>query len=327
MAAKSNWIFACFQKDSARTESYTNGILEKEKLAEDWLQKYAPTIPSELAVQKSKQDLINAWLQQVKNSVGLVPFLIITGPSGCGKTTALRVLAKAQNIEVVEWITPLDIENYEYGFGSYMQSQSSKFQEFLASTGRYISVFGDGKYAKKLILVKDFPNVFLTQPNTLQSILRNYSTIGRNPVVFSIPEQMDGFNLMFPKSFIEELNIQQISFNKIPNKSVLKVLKNICYFNKNSSINDDILDKVIESCNGDIRNAVLQLSYENKCYKEVETAPRKLKRGRKDTKKKLQTSELNELKTLELIGKDIQIPIFQRVGRLLYPKKIQVLIT
>jgi hypothetical protein len=38
--------------------------------------------------------------------------------------------------------------------------------------------------------------------------------MGRVPVVFSVPEQTDGSGGMFPKQFLEELNIHQIRYMK-----------------------------------------------------------------------------------------------------------------
>jgi hypothetical protein len=36
--------------------------------------------------------------------------------------------------------------------------------------------------------------------------------MGRVPIVFSLPEQSEGSGGMFPKQFLEELNVQQIRY-------------------------------------------------------------------------------------------------------------------
>jgi hypothetical protein len=36
--------------------------------------------------------------------------------------------------------------------------------------------------------------------------------MGRIPIVFSLPEQTEGSGGMFPKQFLEELNIHQIRY-------------------------------------------------------------------------------------------------------------------
>ena len=53
-----------------------------------------------------------------------------------------------------------------------IQSQASKFEAFLMNSGRYVSVLGGGKGMKKLILVKEFPNIFTLHPTQLFDILR-----------------------------------------------------------------------------------------------------------------------------------------------------------
>jgi hypothetical protein len=40
------------------------------------------------------------------------------------------------------------------------------------NSGRYVSVLGNGKGMKKLILVKDIPNIFALHPTQLFDILR-----------------------------------------------------------------------------------------------------------------------------------------------------------
>jgi hypothetical protein len=41
---------------------------------------------------------------------------------------------------------------------------------------------------------------------------RRYHTMGRIPIVFSLPEHSEGSGGLFPKQFLEELNIQQIRY-------------------------------------------------------------------------------------------------------------------
>jgi len=58
------------------------------------------------------------------------------------------------------------------GSGHLIQSQASKFEAFLMNSGRYVSVLGNAKGMKKLILVKEFPNIFTLHPTQLFDILR-----------------------------------------------------------------------------------------------------------------------------------------------------------
>jgi CRISPR/Cas system-associated endonuclease/helicase Cas3 len=89
---------------------YNVNVLQKNKISSNLsvlLAACAPQKPSELAVSRQKQQEISRWFQN-KVQKGKPSALVISGPSGCGKTEALKVIAKENNIEVVEWITPVD---------------------------------------------------------------------------------------------------------------------------------------------------------------------------------------------------------------------------
>lgn len=62
---------------------------------------------SELAVSRQKQNEISDWLQY-KASRKQPSMLVLSGPSGCGKTTAVKLLAKENKFDIIEWITPMD---------------------------------------------------------------------------------------------------------------------------------------------------------------------------------------------------------------------------
>ncbi|PNF18130.1 hypothetical protein B7P43_G02620 [Cryptotermes secundus] len=363
MACKSSWISTCFDKnesnkmsdiDSQRKLPHRDGVqrfngsFTKEKvMTKDWLKEFAPKTPSDLLVSKPKLDQLNSWLQKASKTVGEASMLLITGPPGVGKSTALEVLTAMKNIQLVEWESSVDIDNSELaGSRNSTQSQAGKFEAFLMNSGRYISVLEIREGMKKLILVREFPNILILHPNLLQDILRRYHVMGRIPIVFSLPEQTEGSGGMFPKQFLEELNIHQISFNKVSDKSVMKALKRICMLNTGCDVpSAEVLEKIVGSVHGDIRSAVLQLYYEcmqNKSRTREQhsalsteqashkkrnhiTKPSTLPVGssRKNSvnvcKKQLPANKTSQ--ELESVGKDIQLPIFQRVGRLLYPKK------
>lgn len=71
------------------------------------LQACEPQKLSELAISRQKQNEICNWLQR-KVSKGQPSMLILSGPSGCGKTAAIKLLAKENGFDVIEWITPVD---------------------------------------------------------------------------------------------------------------------------------------------------------------------------------------------------------------------------
>jgi hypothetical protein len=61
---------------------------------------------------------------------------------------------------------------------------------------------------------------------------RRYHVMGRVPIVFSLQEQTEGSRGIFPKQFLEELNIQQIRYMMV----AVYILSNYNHVTKNSSL-------------------------------------------------------------------------------------------
>lgn len=92
------------------------------------------------------------------------PILLLSGPTGCGKTTTLNILCKFMQIQVSEWVNPID-KDFEYERST---SQTSRLLEFL-SVAKYPSLFDTcGKW---MTLVEDFPNSVIHNPSEFVGIL------------------------------------------------------------------------------------------------------------------------------------------------------------
>nr|XP_033337494.1 cell cycle checkpoint protein RAD17 [Megalopta genalis] len=235
-----------------------------------------PRKPSELVVSRQKQQEITDWLEY-KVIKGKPSALIISGPSGCGKTEAIRLLAKENGFNVTEWITPIDQAMDE---NNRVMRQGDKFEEFLIRATRYSSVLST--YHSRLLLVKDFPNIYIQEKNSFFSLLEKYYEMGKEPIVF-ICTELGNSSLsqkLFPPNIREKFGIVSINVNPVTQTAMKNALKRIGEsLNSIASnilrVSQDKIDEILSNSIGDIRNAVINLIFislkvpkereENKC--------------------------------------------------------------
>lgn len=144
------------------------------------MENFAPQTIADLAVHPKKIEELQQWLKQCDaNRVRIPgPILLITGPSGSGKTSSLTLIAKQCGYAINEWITPVDVELQRHNktdafrdddANAYSETQSDQFTQFLFRASRYSSVFESS--AKRLVLVEDFPNLFLKDVEAFNTVL------------------------------------------------------------------------------------------------------------------------------------------------------------
>lgn len=137
----------------------------------DWLKEFTPKTVADLAIHPKKIEELEEWIEEsgeYENSI-----LLLTGPAGSGKTTTIKLIAKNMGFDVIEWITPMDVEWSELGDsenGTFSENQVDKFRDFLFRASRYSSLLE--KDTKKLIIVEDLPNTFFKQTEKFEEVLR-----------------------------------------------------------------------------------------------------------------------------------------------------------
>lgn len=157
--------------------SITTSKVKVELNYAHWLEKITPKSVEDLCIHPKKIEEIEAWLNNSMVNHSSPSLLHITGPSGSAKTIAMKILCKEMNYDIAEWITPLDVDiirsistkNDDENDITYRVSQSDKFEQYLLQSSRYASLFNID--AKRILLVKDFPNGFLKKPQIFHDLL------------------------------------------------------------------------------------------------------------------------------------------------------------
>lgn len=141
----------------------------------NWVEKFAPQSVDDLAVHPKKIEEVREWIKKWESNKNKGCVLLLTGPPGSGKTATVRLIAKELDLDVSEWIVPLDIDLKvnnkleDDNVNTYAESQLNKFSDFLYRSSRYVSVFATQR--KRLLLVEDFPNIFIKDAEKFNELL------------------------------------------------------------------------------------------------------------------------------------------------------------
>ncbi|KAI6650710.1 Cell cycle checkpoint protein RAD17 isoform X1 [Oopsacas minuta] len=252
----------------------------------DWCEEFKPESSSELVGNKKQINDLNKFLKYCLSRAA-PSILHLSGPPGCGKSTALRVLGNELEMDLVEWnsptavVTNTDID--EDDPITYTEGQLKTFQLFLINN-KYSSYSETSlelhpdelhfKFSitkshtaprdrKKLLIVKDIPNVILRTPSLMQEVLRLYHTRGRHVLAFVVPsshESSDPYWKLFSRELLGEFGIASICFNAVHNTGMSKVISRVM-LQKTNRVDDLLLDEVLAASTGDLRFALNTLHF------------------------------------------------------------------
>jgi replication factor C subunit 2/4 len=201
----------------------------------EWNEKYRPTTINEI---KSQNDTIKS-LKSVKET-NILPHLLFFGPSGCGKTSTILALAK-----------DLFKDKFE-----------DRVIELNASDERGINVIRDKikKYAQesitidtsippwKLIILDEADSMTPESQYALRRIMEEYSKLTRFCIICN-------YHNKIIDPIISRCTIYR--FKPISKDKIVEKLKEILIKeNYNDKVDNIILNKIAELCEGDLRKSI-----------------------------------------------------------------------
>ncbi|XP_034249060.1 cell cycle checkpoint protein RAD17 [Thrips palmi] len=305
----------------ARHQNYLQGHAKRFVLGDNWAEPY--TI-DELAVDSKKVAEISSWLSSHRRKCGI---LLLTGPTGGGKTTVVKCVGRSLGFEIREWITPLDRDFQNGAESGVFQNQTEKFEDYLYSCSRYADLFVKSSTAASLLLVEDYPNIFLLKPEIFHDLLGKYSMTAKAPIIFICSDVADrNLNIemeLFPASIQMRLGMTHVKLNPVTKAKMLLAVKRMASYLQSISPGykpppSDVVNEICESASGDVRYAMLTLQMKPQ---EDVAALFDLAGKKGPTRKKTNAQKLTqEEEVVSTCGKDDRVGILRAVGRILYPK-------
>ncbi|KAL8868464.1 MAG: hypothetical protein Q9174_004975, partial [Haloplaca sp. 1 TL-2023] len=329
-----------------------------------WADRYGPTSIEELAVHKKKVVDVRDGLQKVLEGRSKKRLLILKGASGVGKTATLSTLALDMGFEVMEWTNPAVSD---FSTGNYV-STFSQFEDFLERSGKFSSLQVGGKTdgdgvrdpptsanhdsasSKKVILVEEFPNVFTSSSNALQSFrstMLRYLTASQKvsplssksnasiPLVLIITETAstnttslsDAFSAhsLLGPSILTHPSTTIIEFNPIAPTFITKALnlvlqKEARHSGRRRIPSPSVLKQLSEV--GDVRSAIGSLEF--LCLRgrdQDDWGGRVASKGKKGVKTAAAMTDM-ERRSLELVTqREASLGLFHAVGKVVYNKR------
>lgn len=255
-----------------------------------WVNKYKPNNLNEIIGNKNQIKRIKEWLGNINSSKSMS--LIISGNHGIGKTTSLKYILESCDFNV-KMILPDEIKHYRNNedfkdFYNYENSIKNKMK------------FSNKNYSKKIAMIFDE-----TEAITLTSEKRFIIDI------FKINNKKKIFPLIFicnnqHSKLLNDLkkNCEEIKFLPPSNIEISGLISNICKKEGLIFKNNEVIEKLIDFSQKDIRKLINLLQELNFHFNKIEIDLDKFDNFMKLSKEKHNELGLFET-TLELINKNM----------------------
>ncbi|CAO4365477.1 unnamed protein product [Caenorhabditis nigoni] len=256
----------------------------------------APKRREDLQIHNKKIGEVSNWIKAAFAQENRhQPVLYLTGPTGSGKSTAVEVLCKHHNVELIDYSPELlydDLLQYE-------KHDLSQLVNFLIR--RHASL---KKGSSKIVLfVSELPDQAYSDPITFRNELLSAFYGLRHPVIFCLTNDIACWNLnpdrLFTNDYIRTNYIDTITFNAVAVTFLKKALDRASHLLQ-TPLSSSKLAMIAEEARGDLRAAMNMLQM-NSVGKDP---------NRKTGKDMICASKANKEEA------------FHMIGRILYAKRI-----
>ncbi|CAI2345762.1 unnamed protein product [Caenorhabditis sp. 36 PRJEB53466] len=218
--------------------------------------KLAPKKREELQIHNKKLGELAQWLKNAFPSKygGLPCALFLTGPTGSGKSTAVEVLCKENNVEVIDY-TPELLYNEKM---EHEKPDSSQLIRFLSR--RHGSLTSCSR--KRLLLVTELPDQSYHDAEKFREELAEAFQSIWHPVIFCLSNEVAIWKLnpmrLFTEVFLQKNGVDFVSFNSVADTFMKKAIRRASNL-LNYSLSEAKLNVLAEEARGDLRMAMNML--------------------------------------------------------------------
>ncbi|XP_042042383.1 cell cycle checkpoint protein RAD17-like isoform X2 [Salvia splendens] len=302
-----------------------------------WVEKYTPSCLGDLAVHKKKVEEVKSWFEEklksnADNSFGNV--ILISGQAGVGKSATIYAVACHLGMEVYEWRTPTPTIWQEHvhnsNSGIQYMSKLDEFESFVERIRKYGLVSSSltrVSPASVVLLIDDLPMVNgKVSYGRLQRCLYLLLQSVRLPAAILINDYGRSESAEQHSRYWEELQSSlqnagayKVTFNPITANSIKKALTRICRLER-LKVNDEYIDFIAKSSEGDIRSAITSLQYFSLKPHPLDTLSVLNSVTTYPEEKQTETNRLDD-RVLLPFGKDATLSLFHALGKFLHNKR------
>lgn len=206
-----------------------------------WVEKYRPNNISEVIQNENLVVIINDWIERK-----MIGHLLLHGPPGTGKTSAALAIGRALYGSLAkERVIEYNASN-DRGIGIVKKRIAV---DAARSIGNDINDEGVKVPPYRMIILDEADAMTTEAQDALRVIIEMYSHITRFIFICNYINKMT--------SAIKS-RCSLIHFNPISHKQIYTTLLKLAEY-ENMELSQDVYDKIVDSCNGDMRKAIIAL--------------------------------------------------------------------